>query len=215
MKNTVTRPQERRARQKARLQEQILDAARALFAERGYAAVTMRGIARQIGYTATALYYHFPDKESLLRELCRRDFQALSAAFRRLGRVADPVKRIRQAGRAYVRFGLRYPQQYRFMFLTPYAEPTPEEVQIEQGNPDQDAYAFLLQAVSEAMSAERLRPELRDPHLVAQALWAGVHGLVALHLNWESGTWVRWRPAAKTARLIIAATVNGLLRRTP
>jgi AcrR family transcriptional regulator len=59
--------QERRAQEKAELRAQILDAARRLFAERGYAAVTMRAIARRIGYTATALSYHFPDKESLLR----------------------------------------------------------------------------------------------------------------------------------------------------
>ena len=56
---------EGRAQRKAQVRGEILDAARALFGRQGYDAVTMREIARQIGYTATALYYHFPDKESL------------------------------------------------------------------------------------------------------------------------------------------------------
>ncbi len=178
-------PRERRAKEKARLRRRILDAARRLFVEHGYELVTMREIARQIDYTATALYYHFPDKESLLRELCRNDFLALSAAFGRLGRIADPVERIRQIGRTYVHFGLKHPQHYRLMFLVPHPEPPPEQMHIERGNPEQDAYAFLLQAVTAAAEAGRFRPELKDPQLIAQVMWAAVHGLVTLHLNKE------------------------------
>jgi hypothetical protein len=148
----------------------------------------------------------------LLRELCQVDFLALSQTFRKLGRIADPVERLRKAGQAYVDFGLRYPQQYRFMFLTPHPEPAPDEIQIEKGNPDQDAYAFLLQAVKEAMTAGRFRPELKDPNLVAQVLWAGVHGLVALHLNREDGQWVRWCPASQAVRLMTGSQLDGLLR---
>lgn len=204
--------QERRAREKADLRAQILEAARRLFAERGYAAVTMREIARQIGYTATALYYHFPDKESLLRELCQVDFLLLSRALRRLARIADPLERLRQAGRVYVNFGLRHPQQYRFMFMTPHPEPSPGELQIEKGNPDQDAYAFLLEAVKEALAAGRFHPELKNPDLVAQVLWASVHGLVALHLNKVNDEWVKWCPPEQAVRLMTGVQLEGLLR---
>ncbi len=203
---------DRRAKEKARLRKRILDVARSLFTERGYESVKMREIARQIGYTATALYYHFPDKESLLRELCHQDFLALSDIFKRLGRISDPVERIRKAGQAYVSFGLKYPQQYRLMFLVPYPEPAPEAIDIEKGNPDQDAYAFILQAVAEAMAAGRLRADLQDPQLVAQVLWAAVHGLVALHLNKGEERWVQWCPASKAADLITAQLFSGLLR---
>lgn len=36
-----------------------------LFAQRGYEAVSMREIAAAVGIQAPALYYHFPDKQSL------------------------------------------------------------------------------------------------------------------------------------------------------
>jgi AcrR family transcriptional regulator len=205
-------PRDRRAKAKADLRKRILDAARALFVKRGYQAVTMREIARRIGYTTTALYYQFPDKESLLRELCERDLFALSEQFNRLGRNGDPIERLRKAGQTYVQFGLEHPEQYRLMFMSNRPEPAPATLGIERGNPEQDAYAFLLKAVQEAMTAGRFRPELKDARLLAQVLWASVHGLVALHLSKTADDWVEWRPADKAAQLITGALLQGLLR---
>jgi AcrR family transcriptional regulator len=64
------RLQERRERQRQSLRKQILDAARELFTELGYEAVSMRRIADKIGYSPTTIYLHFADKEALVRELC-------------------------------------------------------------------------------------------------------------------------------------------------
>src|SRR5688500_15821418 len=96
----------------------ILDAARELFVERGVEAVTMRAVAERIEYTPTAIYHHFRDKHTLLVELCVTDFRRLGHVFQRLGRVADPIDRLRHFGNAYVEFGLANPSHYRFMFMT-------------------------------------------------------------------------------------------------
>ena len=61
---------ERRDREREEIRTRILDAARELFATEGYEAVTMRRIADRIEYSATAIYFHFRDKEALLQELC-------------------------------------------------------------------------------------------------------------------------------------------------
>jgi len=203
---------DRRAKAKADLRKRIMDAARALFVKRGYEAVTMREIARRIGYTTTALYYQFPDKESLLRELCERDFHALSEQFNRLGRIADPIERIRKAGQAYVNFGLEHPEHYRLMFMGQHPEPPPAAMRNGNGDSEQAAYGFLLGAVQEAMAAGRFRPELKDAQLVAQVLWASVHGVVALHLSNPGGDRVEWRSAEKAAQLATGLSVDGLLR---
>lgn len=58
----------------------VLDAAAALFAAKGYSAASMRGISRASRMLPGSLYYHFPAKEDLLvavyeagvRELCTR-----------------------------------------------------------------------------------------------------------------------------------------------
>jgi AcrR family transcriptional regulator len=47
----------------------ILEAARALFADRGYAGTSMRDLAEELGMTKAALYYHFPGKAQILLAL--------------------------------------------------------------------------------------------------------------------------------------------------
>src|SRR5262249_23674320 len=144
-------PAERRKHEQGELRAKILDAARELFVSQGVEAVTMRGIAEKIGYTATTLYNHFQDKEALLLALCEADFQTARARFQRSGRIADPIERPRELGMAYAEFAVRPPSHYRLMFMTP--RPPRSEAAcgaIEKGNPDQDAYAFLRATVAEA-----------------------------------------------------------------
>jgi AcrR family transcriptional regulator len=50
-----------------------------LFAQRGYAAVSMRAIAAEVGVQAGALYNYTPDKQSLLFELMRGHMEDLLA----------------------------------------------------------------------------------------------------------------------------------------
>ena len=47
-------------------QQRILEAARELFAERGYAGTSIRDIAERLSMTKAALYYHFPGKQDVL-----------------------------------------------------------------------------------------------------------------------------------------------------
>lgn len=54
---------------RSRTRDRILDAALALFAEKGYEATSMREIAEQLSITKPALYYHFDSKEDIVRSL--------------------------------------------------------------------------------------------------------------------------------------------------
>jgi hypothetical protein len=49
--------------------ERILEAARVLFAARGYRATSMQAIADEVGITKAALYYHFESKDEILHQL--------------------------------------------------------------------------------------------------------------------------------------------------
>jgi AcrR family transcriptional regulator len=202
----------RRQRDYTRLHAKILNAARALFVERGYENCPMRAIARKIGYSATTIYLHFKDKESLIQELCTQDFLTLSQAFQRIARVADPIERLRRTGLAYAEFGLRNPNHYRLMFMTPHPAFEPESTEVEKGNPQKDAYAFLTHTVAECVRSGRLRPGLTDVELIAQTVWAGVHGAVSLGIAKGDDPWVKWRTANKRVALMIEVLVNGLTK---
>src|SRR6204780_5600599 len=68
MEVTSTSPS-RRVERKKRLRGEILAAASKMFADRGYEAVTLRAIAKEIGYTHAVIYQHYPDKSHILSEL--------------------------------------------------------------------------------------------------------------------------------------------------
>jgi len=202
---------ERRERERLKVRGKILDAARKLFIQQGYDAVTMRKIAKRIEYSPTAIYVHFKDKETLLRELCAEDFQMLATAFQQVAMIEDPVERLRQTGRAYVDFAVRYPNHYRLMFMTP-RPPDFQEDESGKGDVQRDAYAFVVAVVKDAMAKGAFLNEWKDPDLLAQVLWAGVHGVVTLHLVLAKDKWLDWRPLDATAQGMLDALYRGVLR---
>lgn len=204
---------ERRERERSETRDKILDAARELFVTEGYEGVSMRRVAEKIEYSPTAIYVYFADKQELFHELCQQDYARLAEVFQSSEMSSDPIERLRQTGRTYTEFGVRYPNHYKFMFMTahPPSEPDEEDREI-MGNPEVDAYAFLKWAVQQAIDAGRLREELRDAELISQTLWAAVHGVIALNIAKCSDPWVDWRPLEQRAEMMLDVTLRGLVR---
>ncbi|MXQ08000.1 TetR family transcriptional regulator [Alphaproteobacteria bacterium GH1-50] len=82
----------------------IREAALKLFARSGYAAVSMREIAAEVGVQAGALYLYTPDKQTLLFELMRGHLEDLLAAWADIPEAGAPADRLE----AFVRFHLGY-----------------------------------------------------------------------------------------------------------
>ncbi|HEX9985629.1 MAG TPA: TetR/AcrR family transcriptional regulator [Thermoanaerobaculia bacterium] len=206
-------PKERREREREEIRGKILDAARELFASEGYEAVTMRRIADRIEYSATAIYFHFKDKEALLKELCEHDFAQLAHQFTAMDALPDPLEKLRVTGLAYVQFGLQSPNHYRLMFMTPH--PPIADTELRKGNPEEDAYAFLKEIVTQCIAQGKLRPELTDVDLVAQTMWAGVHGVISLDIAKCNDDWVDWRPLMERAEFMTATLIEGIRAESP
>jgi AcrR family transcriptional regulator len=202
---------ERRERERDQTRAKIMNAARELFAREGYDAVSMRKIAEAIEYSPTAIYVHFKDKEDLFGELCREDFGRLSDAFKELAQVKDPVERIRRLGDNYVRFAIQYPNHYRLMFMTSHVHAAGEEIQCGKGNPDEDGYAFLRAAVTEAIEQDRFRRAFENIELATQTLWAMAHGIASLQITKGNDPWVDWRPIDERATAGLDAILRGML----
>lgn len=203
---------ERREREKLGTKEKILDAARELFIRHGYEGVSMRKVADQIEYSPTAIYVHFADKEELFRELCHLDFSRLAGTFQSAARIEDPVEQLKQVGRAYIEFGLRFPNHYKLMFMTPHPMPLDDIGRGEKGNPELDAYEFLKRSVQRAIAAGVFREEWCDAELLAQTLWASVHGVISLEIAKGCDHWVDWRPVQQRAEVMLDAVMRGLLK---
>ncbi|NDR59620.1 TetR/AcrR family transcriptional regulator [Aliiruegeria sabulilitoris] len=82
----------------------IRDAALRLFAQHGYAAVSMRQIAAEVGVQAGALYAYTPDKQALLFDLMKGHMEHLLESWEAVEQPADPARRLE----AFVRFHIQY-----------------------------------------------------------------------------------------------------------
>lgn len=206
---------DRRAREKEVLRQKILDTARELFVNHGYEGVTLRKIAESIEYASGTIYSYFKDKEELIRALCLADWEAFEQSFPRDEQPDDPLAAIRGLGAAYIGFALAHPNQYRLMFMTPKPAELQEldaETLAKRGDPTRDGYALLKRTVQAAIDAKQLRDELNDAELVAQTLWAGVHGMASLEISFGHDPWLEWAPVEKRIELMLDALLRGLAR---
>jgi len=83
--------------------EPLLSAAGTLFRRQGYAATTVREIAKQAGVLPGSLHYRYPTKESLLVALMERGMNRAIAGVRLAIDSADePLARMRAAAREHI-----------------------------------------------------------------------------------------------------------------
>ena len=204
---------ERRERERVDTREKILEAARDLFVQEGYDGVSMRKVAEKIEYSPTAIYVHFANKEELFRELCLQDFARLTQTLRSATLPDDLRDRLKHFGRLYIEFGRQYPNHYRLMFMTPHPPWEPDERDRQmRGNPEVHAYAFVKQTVQQAIDAGIFREGIDDAELISQTLWAGVHGVISLHIAKHDDFWVDWRPLEKAVELMLDALIRGMTK---
>ena len=88
----------------------VRDAALQLFARHGYAAVSMRQIAAEVGVQAGALYNYTPDKQGLLMSLLQGHMDDLLAAWAAVPAAPDPLARLQDFVRFHIRFHAARPE---------------------------------------------------------------------------------------------------------
>ena len=198
--------------EKQKVRTLIIDAARELFVSKGIEAVTMREIAKGIGYSATSIYLYFADKETLLRAICETDLLRLATTLKEVLAISDTVERLLAVGDTYAQFALAYPNHYRMMFMMPRPAHTPESSSIQHNDYEQDAYYQLKTVVNDVYTAGKFKPELQDPDLIAQTIWAGTHGVCALHITATNDTWVDWRDIESRLQAMREMIIRGMLK---
>jgi AcrR family transcriptional regulator len=171
----------RREQEKQELRQAILAASAELILERGYDGFSLRQVAERIGYSATTIYLYFRDKDDLVGAVVAEGFARF---LRRLEavRTADPLARLGELGRAYVRFGLDNPVFYQLMFMQ--RADLLARARGPESPPEGASFRVLLDAVQAAIDAGVLRPG--DARAYSGALWAMVHGIVALAIAMPS-----------------------------
>ena len=177
--NPARRPRARRG-EGERLREEILDATSHLLLATGdHEAVNIRSVADAVGVTPPSIYLHFADKAALIKAVCGRHFGDLDRCIAEaVAGTDDPAEQLRLRGKAYVRFGLEHPEQYRILFMS--------RREANDGPPDEalktaTGFNDLVDNVVRAAKAGAI--EADDPLLVATGLWTVVHGITSLAIS--------------------------------
>ncbi len=177
MEVTTTSPS-RRVERKEKLRREILAAASKMFADRGYEAVTLREIAKEIGYTHAVIYQHFPDKWHILAELSRetiglmvQNFDAIAAKH------SSPKERLFATSRGLIQFCTTHPQQFRNVFFGPENRNGVRAGQYidDIGRP---LFERFVQLFFDVAKAEGLPG--KDDIVVAHTWWFTIFGLATL-----------------------------------
>jgi AcrR family transcriptional regulator len=192
----------RRRKHKDELRSVILDAARDIFVGEGYESFSMRKLAEKIEYSPGTVYLHFKNKEELFKCLVEDSFARLLKTLMDLrnGQEGqDPVEELKKGMRAYVEFGLRNPNDYRFVFmLQPPVQKRPHKVH--------GAFETLRYMVRRCLEEKRFRT--LDVETTSQALWASVHGITSLLIQRPSFPWV---PKKELIAQVIRTAIDGLV----
>jgi AcrR family transcriptional regulator len=197
---------ERRERQKESLRQEILDAAREMFASEGFENVSMRKIAEKIEYSPTTIYLYFKDKSDLIYQLCEESFAKLGQILERIRRKHDdPLEALREAAQAYVKFGLQHPNHYKVIFIIPLQETLDHDDYAFEGSMGERAFNYLRNCVAECIRQGKFRQV--DPELTSQALWAGMHGVTSLLIAHKDFPWVSQK---KLIEQVIEMMIRGL-----
>ena len=121
-------PGTRIATRRARAQREILDAAWAVMAREGVAALSVREVARSVGIRQQSLTYYYPTKQALLDALFADGFADLRQRLDALPASTDPLEGVVDVAIAFVDHCVARPAAYHLMFqgTVPGFEPSEE-----------------------------------------------------------------------------------------
>lgn len=151
----------------------VREAALALFAQHGFAAVSMRQIARAVGVQAGALYNYTPDKQTLLFDLMRGHMEDLLSAWEAVAPAGDAMAALE----AFTRFHIRFNTSRADAVFVSYMELrnlSPENFAVIEGL--RRAYETRLEAILRR-GAEAGAMVVGEPRIASMALIAMLTGV--------------------------------------
>lgn len=175
---------DRREQERARRKQEILQAARVVFAQDGYRRATVDAIAQRAEVAKGTIYLYFETKEAILAELV---LQALAELARQLQAANDrcsplhPDRRLTAMADAYLAFATHAPDYFRLLnafdhggFQEDISPELQQQVLVESNR----TLDLVGQAIGDGMALGVFAPG--NARHAAGVLWAALNGVLAL-----------------------------------
>jgi len=188
----------------------ILEAAEKLFARRGYAVARLEDVGEAVGLTRPALFYHFPDKQSLYKAVLEEAFRPLVTRIDAALSSSKPIpQRIEDAAEAWVDGIAARPTLCR-LILRHVADA--EDHPMQSISPDSDRFISTAWGLfQQGMASGELKPLHDDPfHAASAIIGTTVFYVTALSVLIPNGTYDPLEPQQIAVHK--AETINSVRR---
>ena len=147
------------------------------FGKHGVEGISLRGLAADLSCSRTTPYRYFKNKADILAALRQREYGRIADTLEiALTQESDTNKQLEALFSAYLHFAIQHPDSYRVMYNV--AQPDSAQYTELEAEISRSAEP-MRQVVKAAVKAGTM---LGDPVNIFYVLWAGIHGLISLHL---------------------------------
>jgi AcrR family transcriptional regulator len=178
---------QRRAREKARRQQQILEAARDVFFDRGIHRATVDDVAAQAEVSKGTVYLYFESKESILAHLLLEGLSVLLSELKAAYAPQESLsaeKHLRQLAEAYWQFAQKHPNYFRLLLALDrgrFRQRVPAELYERILTESIKGLDLAARAIRQGMEEGVFDAD--DPSLTAGVLWGALNGALTLMAN--------------------------------
>lgn len=189
---------------KERTRESILNAAHQLVLAKGIEKLSLREVARTVGFSPSSLYEYFDGKEEIIFALKLRASKMLYFAMKKASANLKPLPALAAMCGAYVNFAKTDPEDFVLLFCRSMStRRTLKEPEIPSSG-----YALVLETVISGISKDQIKKtKNRSAEDMAYGLWALVHGMATLQTTHLKGFEANFENADREA---ISAFLKGL-----
>ena len=189
-----------------RVRQAFIDAGRRILAGQGAAAMSMRHIAAEAGYSAGTIYQYFRDQRALIVAIRELDMNSATDAMEAVAkRTADPGERLREVFLTVARYWLAHPDHFDALFSGSAGRPaiqTVEGVPFGRSQSVARSLALYTRVVGEFL-ASLPQPPITTRFAV-DTLIAAVHGVIAFPRATKSMAW-------SSTRTMVECVIDALI----
>jgi AcrR family transcriptional regulator len=178
---------QRRAREKARRQQEILEAAREVFFEKGIHRATVDDVAAQAEVSKGTVYLYFQSKESILAHLLLEGLSILLSELEDAYAPQEPLsaeKHLRQLAEAYWQFAQTHSHYFRLLMALDrgrFRERVSSEIYQDILAESTKGLELVANAIRQGAGENTFTTD--NPLLAAGVLWGALNGALTLMAN--------------------------------
>jgi AcrR family transcriptional regulator len=186
---------ERKEREKERRRDEIIEAARKVFFEKGPVAATMDEIAEAAELSKATVYLHFPSKEDLYLAVAMEGLRTLHGSFQEIiAREPSVVRTLHLMKGAYMEFFAshrNYVRMFSYLQMSVFHKQVSEQMRASCDSENDRHWEAIIGLLRRGVEQKIVRDDI-DPTDMAIVLWSTVSSLM-LRADNENDMWKRRR----------------------